>query len=114
MNSPKNKKAPKSSGQTYLQLFVPLDTIARWYIAVEKALGRVKPQDGHFHITVAFIKDKIDLVTAKKVAELLEEELHGMTAPTLVFDTVDGLLLLIGSGCGSQAPATTWGPIGCM
>ncbi len=89
MNSPKNKKAPKSSGQTYLQLFVPLDTIARWYIAVEKALGRVKPQDGHFHITVAFIKDKIDLVTAKKVAELLEEELHGMTAPTLVFDTVD-------------------------
>ena len=78
-----------TSGQTYLQLFVPLDRRAGWYRAVEKALGRVRPQDGHFHITVAFINDKIDLVEAKKVAEILDEELKGMTAPTLVFDTVD-------------------------
>ena len=78
-----------TSGQTYLQLFVPLDRRAGWYRAVEKALGRVKPQDGHFHITVAFINDEIDLVEAKKVAEMLDEELKGMAAPTLVFDTVD-------------------------
>ena len=78
-----------TSGQTYLQLFVPLDRRARWYRAVEKALGRVKPQDGHFHVTVAFINDEIDLVEALKVAEMLDEELKGMTAPAIVFDTVD-------------------------
>lgn len=78
-----------TSGQTYLQFHVPLDRRAGWYRAVKKALGRVKPQDGHFHITVAFINDKIDLVKAKNVAEMLDEELKGMTAPAFVFDTVD-------------------------
>jgi 2'-5' RNA ligase len=78
-----------NSGQSYLQLFVSLDRRAGWYRAVKQALGRVRPQEGHFHITVAFIKDEIDLVGAKKVAEILDEELKGMTAPTLVFDTVD-------------------------
>lgn len=84
-----NKKAPKTSGETYLQLFVPLDRDAGWYGAVKEALGGVTLQDGHFHITVAFIKDIIDLVGAEKVVEILDEELHGMTAPTLIFDTVD-------------------------
>ena len=92
MNRPMNKKAPKTSGETYLQFLVPLDRRAGWYRAVKKALGRVKPQDGHFHITVAFIKDEIDLVGARKVAEILDEELKGMTAPTFVFDTVDAFL----------------------
>ena len=78
-----------TSGQSYLQLFVPLDRGAGWYRAVERALGREKPQDGHFHITVAFINDEIDLVKAKNVAEMLDEELKGMTAPAFVFDTVD-------------------------
>lgn len=77
------------SRQSYLQLFVPLDRRAGWYRAVKQALGRVRPQDGHFHMTVAFINDNIDLVGAKKVAEILDEELVGMAAPTLVFDTVD-------------------------
>ena len=74
---------------TYLQFFVPLDRRAGWYRVVKRALGRVRPQEGHFHITVAFIKDEIDLVGARKVAEILDEELKGMTAPTFVFDTVD-------------------------
>lgn len=65
---------------------------AGWYRAVERALGRVRPQEGHFHITVAFIKDEIDLVGAGKVAEILDEELKGMTAPTFVFDSVDAFL----------------------
>lgn len=78
-----------NSGQSYLQLFVPLDRRAGWYRAVKQALGRVRPQDGHFHITVAFINDEMDLAGAEKVAEILDEELVGMTAPTLVFDTVD-------------------------
>ena len=77
------------SGKTYLQLFVPLDCRVGWYRAVKQALGWVRPQDGHFHITVTFINDEIDLVRAEKVAEILDEELIGMTAPTLVFDTVD-------------------------
>ena len=77
------------SGKTYLQFRVPLDRGAGWYRAVERALGRVRPQDGHFHMTVAFINDEIDLVGAEKVVEILDEELHGMTAPTLIFDTVD-------------------------
>ena len=86
--SPNHKPAP-TLRSSYLQFFVPLDRRAGWYSAVKKALGGVKPQEGHFHITVAFIKDEIDLVRAKKVAEILDEELQGMTAPTLVFDTVD-------------------------
>lgn len=77
------------AGSTYLQFLVPLDRRAGWYRAVKKALGRVRPQEGHFHITVAFIKDEIDLVGARKVAEILDEELKGMTAPTFVFDSVD-------------------------
>lgn len=80
------------AGPTYLQFHVPLDRRAGWYRAVEKALGRVKPQEGHFHITVAFIKDEIDLVGAGKVAEILDEELKGMTAPTFVFDSVGAFL----------------------
>lgn len=80
------------AGPTYLQFFVPLDRRAGWYRAVERALGRVKPQEGHFHITVAFIKDEIDLVGAGKVAEILDEELKGMTAPTFVFDSVGAFL----------------------
>ncbi len=92
MNRPMKKKAPKTSGETYLQFHVPLDRRAGWYRAVKKALGRVKPQEGHFHITVAFIKDEIDLVGAQQVAEILDEELKGMTAPTFVFDTVDAFL----------------------
>lgn len=83
------KSVPKTSGQSYLQLLVPLGRQAGWYRAVERALGRVKPQDGHFHITVAFINDVIDLVGAKKVVGILDEALAGMTAPTFVFDTVD-------------------------
>lgn len=86
------REAPKTSGQSYLQFHVPLDRRAGWYRAVKRALGGVKPQEGHFHITVAFIKDEIDLVKAKKVAEILDEELKGMTAPTFVFDTVDAFL----------------------
>ena len=83
------QEAPITSRQSYLQLFVPLDRRAGWYRAVKQALGRVRPQDGHFHITVAFINDEMDLVGAEKVAEILDEELIGMTAPTLVFDTLD-------------------------
>ena len=119
------KTVPKTSGQSYLQLFVPLDRQAGWYRAVERALGRVKPQDGHFHITVAFINDVIDLVGAKKVVGILDEALAGMTAPTFVFDTVDAFRaesgetyivnpLSTGSGRDSQVPATSWVPIGCM
>lgn len=78
--------------KSYLQFLVPLDRQAGWYRAVERALGRVRPQEGHFHITVAFIKDEIDLVKAQQVAEILDEELKGMTAPTFVFDTVDAFL----------------------
>ena len=75
--------------QSYLQFHVRLDRRARWYRAVKQALGRVKPQNGHFHITVAFINDKIDLDGARKVAEILGEELGGMTAPVIDFDTVN-------------------------
>ncbi|MBR6417044.1 MAG: hypothetical protein IKS22_13255 [Bacteroidales bacterium] len=89
--SPNHKPAP-TLRSSCLQFFVPLDRQAGWYRAVKKALGRVRPQEGHFHITVAFIKDEIDLVGAQQVAEILDEELKGITAPTFVFDTVDAFL----------------------
>ena len=86
------KKAPKTSGQTYLQFLVPLDRRARWYRALKAALGGVRGtrwQDGHFHVTVAFINDEVDVAGAGKLAEVMDGELAGMAAPVLTFDTLE-------------------------
>lgn len=87
-----NKKVPITSRQSYLQLFVPLDRRAGWYRALKAALGGVRGtrwQDGHFHVTVAFINDEVDMAGAGKLAEVMDGELAGMAAPVLTFDTLD-------------------------
>ena len=80
------------SGKTYLQFHVPLDRRAGWYRALKAALGGVRGtrwQDGHFHVTVAFINDEVDGTGAGKLAEVMDGELAGMAAPVLSFDTLE-------------------------
>ena len=80
------------SGKSYLQFHVPLDRRAGWYRALKAALGGVRGtrwQDGHFHVTAAFINDEVDRAGAGKLAEVMDGELAGMAAPVLAFDTVD-------------------------
>ena len=80
------------SGKTYLQFHVPLDRRAGWYRALKAALGGVRGtrwQDGHFHVTVAFINDEVDGTGAGKLAEVMDGELAGMAAPVLNFDTLE-------------------------
>ena len=78
--------------QSYLQFHIPLDRRAGWYRALKAALGGVRGvrwQDGHFHVTVAFINDEVDVAGAGKLAEVMDGELAGMAAPVLTFDTVE-------------------------
>lgn len=92
MNPPLNKKPSKTSGKSYLQFHVPLDRRAGWYRAVKAALGGVRGtrwQEGHFHVTVAFINDEVDMAGAGKLAEVMGGELAGMAAPVLTFDTLE-------------------------
>ena len=80
------------SGKTYLQFHVPLDRRARWYRALKAALGGVRGtrwQDGHFHVTVVFIDDEVDVAGAGKLAEVMDGELAGRAAPVLSFDTLE-------------------------
>ena len=84
-----NHKSATTIRSSYLQLHVPLDRRAGWYRAVEKALGGVKLQDGHFHVTVAFINDEVDRAGAEMLAEVMDGELAGMAAPVLTFDTLE-------------------------
>ena len=68
-----------TSGQTYLQLFVPLDRRAGWYRALKAALGGVRGtrwQDGHFHVTVAFINDEVDVAGVGTLAEVMDGNLR--------------------------------------
>lgn len=79
-------------GKTYLQLHLPLDRWAGWYRALKAALDGVRGtrwQDGHFHVTVAFINDEVDGAGAGKLAEVMDGELAGMAAPVLSFDTLE-------------------------
>lgn len=87
-----SKQCLTASGQSYLQLFVPLDRRARWYRALKVTLSGVRGtrwQDGHFHVTVAFINDDVDVAGAGKLAEVMDGELVGMAAPVLTFDTLE-------------------------
>ena len=81
-----------NSGKTYLQFRVPLDRGAGWYRALKAALGGVRGtrwQEGHFHVTVAFINDEVDMAGAGKLAEVMDGELAGMAAPVLNFDKLE-------------------------
>lgn len=87
-----SKQSPMGSGKSYLQFHLPLDRRAGWYRALKAALGGVRGtrwQDGHFHVTVAFINDGVDVAEAGKLAEVMDGELAGMAAPVLTFDTLE-------------------------
>ena len=78
---------PISSGQSYLQLLVPLDRRCQWYRRLKSMLGRMQP--GGFHITVAFISDGLDQAGVEKVADILDKELRDAVAPVITFDKLD-------------------------
>ena len=87
-----SKQSPMGSGKSYLQFHLPLDRRAGWYRALKAALGGVRGtrwQDGHFHVTVVFIDDEVDVAGAGKLAEVMDGELAGMAAPVLSFDTLE-------------------------
>ena len=91
MSRLENKQGLVPSGKSYLQFHVPLDRRVGWYRALGAALNRVKGvrwQLGFFHITAAFINDKMDTAEADEVAGILDEGLKGLAAPTIGFDTV--------------------------
>ena len=97
-----SKQSPMGSGKSYLQFHVPLDRRAGWYRALKAALGGVRGtrwQDGHFHVTVAFINDGVDVAGAGKLAEVMDGELAGMAAPVLSFDTLEAFTTQGGEGC---------------
>ena len=79
--------------QSYLQFHVPLDIRARWYRNLRLALGWMNGMKwnkiGSFHITMAFIHDKLDTASANKVAEILDGVLDGIPAPRITFDTLE-------------------------
>ena len=77
---------------SYLQFPLSLDLRALWYRDLMAALGGVKGvrwQKGFFHVTAAFIIDEIDVAEAKKMAEVMGEELAGVAAPVLAFDKLE-------------------------
>lgn len=86
--------------QSYLQFHIPLNLKSQWYRNLTAAIGGIrgiKWQQGFFHITAAFINNKIDVVEAEKVADLLGEELGDITTPVITFDTLDAFIT---QGCG--------------
>ena len=87
-----SKQEPIDSGKSYLQFHLPLDRRAGWYRALKATLDGVRGtrwQDGHFHVTVAFINDEVDVAGAGKLAEVMDGELAGMAAPVLTLDTLE-------------------------
>lgn len=77
---------------SFIQFHVPLNRRSQWYHDLTASLDGVKSvkwQNGFFHITAAFVNDKIGFVEANRIAEILNEELLGITAPIIDFDTLD-------------------------
>ena len=77
---------------SYIQFHVPLNLRAQWYHDLTASLDgveAVKWQKGFFHITAAFVNDKIGIAEAGRIAEILNEELIGTTAPIIDFDKLD-------------------------
>lgn len=77
--------------RSYLQFHVPLDMRAQWYEDLKEALDGVEGarwQNGHFHVTAAFINDEIGPEEAGKVSGALDDVLRNVTAPVIRFDSI--------------------------
>ena len=83
---------PQLPRRSYLQFHIPLDRGAGWFRDLNNALAGVRDvrwQPGFYHITAAFVNDKIDTAEAEEVAEILDGMLKGAAAPVVTFDTLD-------------------------
>ena len=78
------------SKESYLQIHVPLDYNSPWFQHLRAALAKVT-REWHrsFHITLAFIKDKLDIIAAREVANLLYSVLSGVGPLSITFDKLD-------------------------
>lgn len=76
--------------ESYLQIHVPLDYNSPWFQHLRAALAKVT-REWHksFHITIAFIKDELDINNARKVAGLLSGTLDGVGPLSITFDKLD-------------------------
>ena len=72
----------------YLQFHVLLDRRGGIERLGLNGVKGVRWQTGFFHITAAFINDKIDTAEADEVAGILDDGLKGLAAPTIGFDSV--------------------------
>lgn len=90
--------------QSYLQFRVPLRVSrSKWYLGLQAALGGVRGVNWHsqksFHITAAFIKNLPGPDGDARVVSLLDEELKGLPAMDVTFDTV---VAFTGTGGGKH------------
>lgn len=79
--------------QSYLQFCVLLRVHrSKWYLGLKAALGGVRGVNWHrvesFHITAAFIENLPGPDGDARVVSLLDEELKGLLAMDVTFDTV--------------------------
>lgn len=79
--------------QSYLQFCVPLRvTRSKWYLGLKASLSGVRGVNWHsersFHITAAFIENLPGSDGDARVVSLLDEELKGLPAMDVTFDTV--------------------------
>ena len=78
------------SKESYLQIHVPLDYNSPWFQHLRGALAKVSRKwHRHFHITVAFIKDELNINAAREVANLLYSVLSGVGPLSITFDKLD-------------------------
>ena len=79
--------------QSYLQFCVPLRVHrSKWYLGLKALLGGERGVNWHseesFHITAAFIENLPGPDGDARVVSLLDEELKGLPALDITFDTV--------------------------
>lgn len=73
---------------TYLSINVPVDTEAQWYNSLTRELDGVgvRWQNGHYHITLAYLDKTPEGVDFGYV---IDKKMFGKAAPRLSFDKLD-------------------------
>lgn len=77
--------------QSYVQIHVPLDTSALWYQNLKNALANthVRWQNDGFHITAAFIEDKLDEKGIIQATRVLDGVSGSVSKAFILFNKLD-------------------------
>lgn len=96
-NGKGHKKA--GSGQTYIEIEVPLRQSAEWLgelmHAMEEGYVPVRWQNGYYHITLAFLEK---VRSKEEVIAIMNRDLASFEAPELTFDKLDAFGKRSGGG----------------